>query len=88
MEAGSWEARYDDLTNFPDIVVRCIDKGMKFDGRDVLDKFLAAAFSVRHYEAFQSFAKIFPIEYGIRYERLVSQLRPNRNTPTLSCFLN
>ncbi|WP_425803862.1 restriction endonuclease [Desulfitobacterium sp. Sab5] len=75
MGKGDLEAQYTDLHNLPDIIVRCIKKGMTFNGKDIIDKYYEEAFSVNHYLAMKHFQKVFPEEYSIFYKTYYTQIK-------------
>ncbi|MNM83704.1 hypothetical protein D3C81_957690 [compost metagenome] len=68
MGRNNLEAQYFDLHNLPDIIVRCINKGMFFNGQEIIESFFKEAFSVHHYLAMQNFQKVFPNEYDSFYK--------------------
>lgn len=65
MGEGDLEAQYTDLHNLPDIIERCIKKGMTFNGKEIIDKYYEEAFSVYHYRAMRQFQEVFPEEYSL-----------------------
>ncbi|MED0659438.1 ATP-binding protein [Bacillus smithii] len=79
MGRGDRIAQYNDLHNLPDIIVRCVEKGMSFNGKDIIDTYYKEAFSVYHYLAMEEFNEVFPEEYfkfhQIHYEKIKRNLR-------------
>ncbi|MEC0329596.1 hypothetical protein P4H42_08165 [Paenibacillus macerans] len=67
MGRGNIEGQYTDLHNLPGFIVLCIEKGMSFDGKDILNQFYKEAFSVYHYMAMEKFQEVFPEEYRIHH---------------------
>uniref|UniRef100_UPI000248CBA4 ATP-binding protein n=1 Tax=Paenibacillus elgii TaxID=189691 RepID=UPI000248CBA4 len=75
MDKGDLEAQYSDLHNLPDIIVRCIKKGMTFNGKDIIDKYYEVAFSVYHYSAMKKFQEVFPEEYSLFYKTYFHKIK-------------
>lgn len=75
MGRGDLEAQYTDLHNLPDIIVRCINKGMNFSGKDIINKYYEEAFSVYHYREMKTFQKVFPEEYSIFYDTYFQKIK-------------
>ncbi|MFZ7102419.1 MAG: restriction endonuclease [Peptococcaceae bacterium] len=84
MGSDDLEAQYTDLHNLPDIIVRCIQKGMVFNGKDIIDKYYEKAFSVHHYRAMKKFGDVFPEEYGIFYKTYFAQVKRRLKNTLLS----
>lgn len=59
----SIQDQYYDLQNLPDIIFRCVEKGITFNGLVIMEKYYDEAFSINHYSAFKKFKNIFPQEY-------------------------
>ncbi|RKJ52952.1 AAA family ATPase, partial [Butyricicoccus sp. 1XD8-22] len=59
------EAQYTDLQNLPDIIARCVKKGIVFDGEKIINKYYEQAFSVYHYKYMKKFQEAFPDEYNV-----------------------
>ena len=77
MGHGDREAQYTDLHNLPDIIVRCIHKGMSFEGSEIISKYKEEAFSAYHYLVMQKFQEVFPEEYKILDESYFQHLKSN-----------
>ncbi len=75
MGKGDQEAQYADLHNLPDIIVCCINKGMIFNGKDIIDKYYEEAFSVYHYSAMKKFQEVFPKDYNIFYNIYFQEIK-------------
>ncbi|MBW7473944.1 restriction endonuclease [Paenibacillus oenotherae] len=84
MGSGDLEAQYADLHNLPGIIVNCIEKGMTFNGKDIIDKYCEAAFSVHHYSAIKEFQKVFPKEYSISYSAYFHKIKKRLKSSILS----
>lgn len=84
MGEGDLEAQYSDLHNLQDIIVRCIKKGMSFNGKDIIDRYYREAFSVYHYLAMEEFRKVFPEEYGVFYKTYFPQIKRDIKNDILS----
>lgn len=84
MGSGDLEAQYADLHNLPDIIVRCIKKGMTFIGEDIIDKYYEEAFSVYHYLAMEKFKEVFPEEYSMFYKKYFPQIKRGVKNTILS----
>lgn len=84
MGEGDLEAQYTDLHNLPDIIVRCIKKGMSFNGKDIIDRYYREAFSVYHYIAMEKFQEVFPEEYGMFYKTYFPQIKKGIKNTILS----
>jgi hypothetical protein len=59
----TWKFSYSDLHNLPDIIVRCVRKGISFSEREIINKYYEQAFSVRHYQAMEKCKEVNPEEY-------------------------
>ncbi len=68
MGGGDLVAQYTDLHNLPSIIVSCIEKGMVFNGDEIITKFADNAFSVNHYIEMEKFNKVFPKDFSNFYE--------------------
>ncbi|GGG20767.1 hypothetical protein GCM10010913_48750 [Paenibacillus aceti] len=75
MGHGNLEAQYIDLHNLPSFIVLCIEKGMVFDGKDILYKFYNESFSVYHYITMEKFQEVFPEEYSIYHKTYSEKLK-------------
>lgn len=75
MGRGNKEGQYIDLHNLPGFIVQCIEKGMSFDGKDILTQFYKEAFSVHHYMAMEEFQEVFPEEYSIYHDTYFKKLK-------------
>ena len=84
MGSGDLEAQYTDLHKLPDIIVRCIQKGMIFSGKVIIDKYYKEAFSVYHYRAMKKFCDVFPEEYGMFYGTYFPQIKRGLKNTMLS----
>jgi hypothetical protein len=84
MDRGDLEARYSDLHNLPDIIVRCIKKGMTFSGKDILTRYYEAAFSVFHYLAMNHFQEVFPEEFGVFHTTYYHKIKKGLKNHILS----
>lgn len=84
MGSDDLEAQYTDLHNVPDIIVRCIQNGMIFSGKAIIDKYYEEAFSVYHYRAMEKFRDVFPEEYDIFYETYFPQIKKSLKNTILS----
>lgn len=84
MGKGDLEAQYADLHNLPDIIVRCINKGISFSGKDIIDKYYKEAFSVYHYLAMKKFQEVFPEEYGVFHKAYFPQIKSELKDTILS----
>ena len=76
--------RYTDLHDLPDIIVRCVKKGMIFNGKDIIDKYYEGAFSVYHYRAMKKFQEAFPDEYSIFYNTYFHKIKKKLKNIILS----
>lgn len=84
MGSGNPEYQYTDLHNLPDIIVRCIKKGMIFNGKTIIDKYYEEAFSVHHYSSMKQFRDVFPDEYDIFYKINFLHIKENIKDTILS----
>ncbi len=84
MGRGNLKAQYTDLHNLPDIIVRCIKKGMTFTGKDIIDKYYEEAFSVYHYRAMKKFQEVFPEEYSMFYNTYFKKIKRGLKNTILS----
>lgn len=84
MGRGDIEAQYTDLHNLPDIIVRCVKKGMTFNGKDIIDKYCEEAFSVYHYQAMEKFQEVFPEEYSRFYNICFPEIKKELKSIILS----
>ncbi len=84
MGDGDMVDQYTDLHNLPDIIVRCIKKGMSFNGKDIISKYYEEAFSALHYLAMEEFREVFPEEYGVFYETYYPQVKKSIRSIILS----
>ncbi|RHW43510.1 AAA family ATPase [Neobacillus notoginsengisoli] len=81
MGAGNLISQYTDLQNIPGIIIRCIEKGMEFDGESIINKYFEEAFSVYHFKNMRDFDKAFPEEYAYFYQKNYEKVRRNlKNT--------
>lgn len=81
MGRGDLEAQYIDLHNLPSIIVRCVKKGMTFNGKDIIAKYYEEAFSAYHYGAMKEFKEVFPEDYNMFYNTYFQKIKRNlRNT--------
>lgn len=84
MGHGNIEAQYIDLHNLPDIIFRCIKKGMHFNGRNIINQFYQEAFSVYHYMAMEKFQEVFPDEYSIYHDNYFPKIKKELKTILLT----
>lgn len=84
MGGGDREAQYRDLHNLPDIIVRCIKKGMTFSGKGLIDKYYEEAFSVYHYRAMKAFQNVFPEAYSMFYNTYFQKIKRGLKNMILS----
>lgn len=81
MGCGNLVEQYADLHNLPDIISRCVQKGMSFNFqvKEIIKNFFEASFSVFHLQASKKFGSVFPIEfneyYAINYPKMRKDLK-------------
>lgn len=75
MGHGDMEAQYFDLDNLPHTLVTCVEKGMSFDGKEIIGKFYQEAFSVNHYRSMDAFIKVFKEEYETHHNKHFPSLK-------------
>ncbi|GAA0381496.1 restriction endonuclease [Bacillus horti] len=78
------EEQYNDLYNLPDIIVRCIEIGMNFNGQELIISYYKNAFSAHHYSAMQKFQKVFPDEYVVFHKKYYPKIRKELKNIILS----
>ncbi|UKS24180.1 AAA family ATPase [Paenibacillus sp. HWE-109] len=84
MNRGELESKYADLHNLPDIIIRCIKKGMTFNGKDIIAKYYESAFSLFHYSAMKKFQEVFSEEYDAFHTTYFHKLKNGMKNNILS----
>lgn len=87
MEHANMYAQYRDLHNFPNIILRCAEKGMQFDGEEIINKFHQEAFSIYHYRAMDDFKTVFPEQYAAYHKVNFPILKKNLKSILLNELL-
>lgn len=78
-------SQYIDLLNLPDIIVKCIKKGMTFiDDKEIIAKYYTAAFSVFHYVAIEEFQQVFPEEFSNFHAQYFTKIKKELKNNILS----
>lgn len=63
MGNNSFYMNYYELVNFPGVLENFVDKGLSFNGEEIIKYYYSRVFNIIHYEYSKSFEKIFPVEY-------------------------
>lgn len=77
MGKGDLDAQYIDLQNLPDIIARCVNKGMIFNGENIIRDFYAQAFSAFHFKFMKEFQEVFPEDYNAFKKTHYNDLKRN-----------
>lgn len=63
MGNDSFYMNYYELVNFPGVLEKFVDKGLSFNGEEIIKGYYSRVFNINHYKYSKSFEKIFPVEY-------------------------
>jgi tRNA A37 threonylcarbamoyladenosine biosynthesis protein TsaE len=78
------EQQYTDLYNLPNIIVRCVKIGIKFNDQHIIGKYYNNAFSVYHYKAMQQLQDVFPEKYALFHKGFYPKIKSNLKRTILS----
>jgi DNA polymerase III delta prime subunit len=80
MGTSSFYANYFELYNFPGLIKLAVSKGMKFDGKIVINNYFRVIYNVHHYLAMDRFEEIFKEDYTDYKEKNQNYLKSNIKT--------